>query len=52
MAVQQGRNKRGAEAYPLRYVEGPSEARTPLAVIFNILVVMARHYTDVVLSTQ
>jgi len=52
MAVQQGRSKRGAEAYPLGYVEGPSEARTTLADIFNILLVMARHYTGVFLSTQ
>ena len=52
MAVQQGRSKRGAEAYPLGYVEGPSEARTTLAGIFNILAFMARHYTDPSTSTQ
>jgi len=52
MAVQQGRSKRGAEAYPLGDVEGPSEVRTTLADIFNILLIMARHYTGVFLSTQ
>ena len=36
-AVQQGRSERRAEAYPLGYVEGLSEARTPLADFFSIL---------------
>jgi hypothetical protein len=36
-AVQQGRNERSAEAYPLGYVEGLSDARTKLADFFNIL---------------
>jgi len=29
----------GAEAYPLGYVEGPSDARTNLAGVFSILLV-------------
>ena len=37
MAVQQGRSKRRPEAYPLGYVEDLSEARTPLADVFSIL---------------
>ena len=36
-AVQQGRSERRAEAYPLGYVEGLSDARTPLADFFSIL---------------
>ena len=36
-AVQQGRSGRSAEAYPLGYVEGLSDARTPLADFFSIL---------------
>jgi len=39
MAVQQGRNERSAEAYPLGYVEGLSDARTKLADFFSILLV-------------
>ncbi len=35
--VQQGRSKRGLEAYSFRYVESPSDARTQLAAFFNIL---------------
>ena len=35
--VQRGRSERGTEAYPLGYVEGPSDARTKLAGFFNIL---------------
>jgi hypothetical protein len=35
--VQQGRSERGAEAYSLQYVEGPRDARTPLAICFTIL---------------
>jgi len=35
--VQQGRSERRADAYPLRYVEGLSDARTPLADFFSIL---------------
>jgi hypothetical protein len=35
--VQQGRSERRAEAYPLGYVEGLSDARTPLADFFSIL---------------
>jgi len=34
---QRGRSERGPEAYVFRYVEGPSDARTKLAVFFNIL---------------
>ncbi|WHZ15633.1 MAG: hypothetical protein OJF52_002478 [Nitrospira sp.] len=36
-AVQQGRSKRRGEAYSVRYVEPLSEARTPLADFFSIL---------------
>jgi len=36
-AVQQGRSERRAETYPLGYVEGLSDARTPLADFFSIL---------------
>ena len=36
-AVQQGRSERRAEAYPLRYVEGLSDARTMLPDFFSIL---------------
>ena len=35
--VQQGRSERRAEAYPLGYVEGLSDARTPLADFWGIL---------------
>ena len=36
-AVQQGRSERRAEAYPLGYVEGLSDARTKLPDFFSIL---------------
>jgi|GEM_PF-5594033 len=36
-AVQQGRSKREAEAYAGGYGEASSDARTPLADVFNIL---------------
>jgi hypothetical protein len=36
-AVQQGRSGRRPEAYPLGYVEDLSDARTPLADFFSIL---------------
>jgi hypothetical protein len=36
-AVQQGRSERGGEAYFVSYVEPLSEARTPLADFFSIL---------------
>jgi hypothetical protein len=36
-AVQQGRSERRADAYPLGYVEGLSDARTMLADFFIIL---------------
>ena len=36
-AVQQGRSERRADAYPLGYVEGLSDARTMLADFFSIL---------------
>ena len=36
-AVQQGRSERRAEAYPLGYVEGLSDARTKLADFFSFL---------------
>jgi hypothetical protein len=35
--VQQGRSERRAEAYPLGYVEGLSDARTQMAAFFSIL---------------
>ncbi len=34
---QQGRSERRGEAYSVRYVEPLSEARTPLADFFSIL---------------
>ena len=36
-AVQQGRSKRRGESYSLPYVEPLSDARTPLADFFRIL---------------
>ena len=36
-AVQQGRSERGPEAYPLGYIEGLNDARTPLADFFSVL---------------
>jgi hypothetical protein len=36
-AVQRSRSERGAEAYPLGYVEDLSDARTKLAAVFSIL---------------
>ena len=41
LAVQQGRNERGGEAYA-SYVEPLSEARTTLADFFSILLVRMR----------
>jgi hypothetical protein len=38
-AVQQGRSERKGESYSAPYVEPLSEARTPLADFFNILLV-------------
>ena len=40
-AAQQGRSERNAEAYPLRYVEALSDARTKLEAFFNILLGIA-----------
>jgi hypothetical protein len=37
MAVQQGRSERRGEAYSVLYVEPLSDARTPLADFFSIL---------------
>jgi len=37
MAVQQGRSEQGGEAYSILYVEPLSDARTPLADFFSIL---------------
>jgi hypothetical protein len=34
-AVQQGRSKRGPDAYAFQYVERPSAARTKLAALFQ-----------------
>jgi hypothetical protein len=39
MAVQQGRSERRGEAYSASYVEPLSDARTPLADFFSILLV-------------
>jgi hypothetical protein len=36
-AVQQGRSERRGESYSVPYVEPLSDARTPLAVFFRIL---------------
>jgi hypothetical protein len=36
-AVQQGRSERRGDAYSVPYVEPLSDARTPLAVFFRIL---------------
>ena len=41
-AVQRGRSERGGEAYSLRYVEPPSDARTKLAAFFNILLLQLK----------
>src|SRR3989338_6903355 len=40
-AAQRGRSERGGEAYSFPYVETPSDARTKLAVFFNILLLVA-----------
>jgi hypothetical protein len=37
MAVRQGRSERRGDAYSVPYVEPLSDARTPLADFFNIL---------------
>jgi hypothetical protein len=34
-AAQQGRSECGSEAYPLVYVEGLNDVRTPLAAFFS-----------------
>jgi hypothetical protein len=39
-AVQQGRSERRGDAYSVLYVEPLSDARTPLAVFFRILLKM------------
>ncbi len=39
-AVQQGRSERRGESYSLPYVERLSDARTPLADFFRILLVL------------
>ena len=36
MLRQQGRSERGAEAYVVGYVEGPSDERTKLEGVFNV----------------
>jgi hypothetical protein len=49
--VQQGRSERRTDAYPLRYVEGLNDARTPLADFFSILlgapIELRNHLNDV-----
>ena len=42
-AVQRGRSERGGEAYSVRYVEPPSDARTKLADFFNSLQIRQAH---------
>jgi hypothetical protein len=44
MAVQQGRSERRGESYSVPYVEPLSDARTPLADFFRIL--LERKYTS------
>ena len=46
-AVQQGRNKRRGDAYSVRYGEPLSEARTPLAAFFSILLRSAVFYLPI-----
>ena len=46
-AVQQGRNKRRGDAYSVRYGEPLSEARTPLADFFSILLRSAVFYLPI-----
>ena len=41
-AAQQGRSKRRGDAYSVRYGEPLSEARTPLADFFSILLAALR----------
>ncbi len=41
-AVQQGRSEQRGESYSVPYVEPLSEARTPLADFFRILLVLVR----------
>ena len=49
MAVQQGRSEQSGESYSVSYVEPLSEARTPLADFFRILLVTTHlsHVTEV-----
>jgi hypothetical protein len=42
-AVQHGPSERRGEAYFVPYVEPLSDARTKLAVFFNIVLVTAQH---------
>jgi len=57
-AVQQGRSEQRGESYSVPYVEPLSEARTPLADFFRILLVLVqcdlhrRGHNDSVLSLQ
>ena len=46
-AAQQGRNKRRGDAYSVRYGEPLSEARTPLADFFSILLRSAVFYLPI-----
>jgi hypothetical protein len=43
MAVQQGRSERRGESYSAPYVEPLSDARTPLADFFSILLASHPH---------
>ncbi|MBK8276331.1 MAG: hypothetical protein IPK92_10925 [Nitrospira sp.] len=46
-AVQQGRSERRGESYSVPYVEPLSDARTPLAVFFRILLEVFVTHGDV-----
>ncbi len=43
-AVQQGRSERRGESYSALYVEPLSDARTPLADFFSILLAVISHH--------
>jgi len=42
-AFQRGRSERDAEAYPMRYVEALSDARTKLEGFFNIVIAKVKN---------
>ena len=45
-AVQQGRSERRGESYSVQYVEPLSDARTPLAAFFRILLAVPDQDAD------